>query len=89
LSESERDFPCPWITRTISIHWNGSIVQCDADWDDKDVLGNVNTITIKDIWDGELAKNRERHWNKDYNFGNCDKCKDWQAGKSYFYYPEE
>ena len=89
VPNSERDFPCPWITRTMSIHWNGQVVQCDADWDNKDVVGDVNNQTIKEIWDGELHRRRERQWALDFAFGNCDKCKDWQAGTSYFYYPEK
>lgn len=88
LSDAERDFPCPWLNRTISIHWNGAVVQCDADWDDKDVVAHFPEKSIKQIWDSELAEKRERHMNLDFDFGNCKDCKDWQAGKSYFYYPK-
>jgi len=49
LQDSQRDFPCPWLNRTISIHADGNIVQCDADWDDKNVIGNVNNKSIKEI----------------------------------------
>ena len=87
VPDSERDFPCPWITRTLSVHWNGAVVQCDADWDDKDVVGDANTQSLKQIWDGALASRRDRHWKLDFDFGNCNKCKDWQAGKSYYFYP--
>lgn len=33
LPESERTFPCPWLTRTVSIHWTGKLAQCDADFE--------------------------------------------------------
>lgn len=88
IPDSDRDFPCPWLTRTISIHSSGAIVQCDADWDDKDVLGNIKDTTIKEVWDTVLAEKREKHWKLDFDFGNCNKCKDWQAGKSYYHYPD-
>ena len=85
IPDSERTFSCPWLTRTVSIHWDGSIAQCDADWDDKYNVGNINDSSIKEVWDGKLSEIREKHWNKDFNFEPCNSCKDWQAGRSYFY----
>jgi len=84
IPDSER-IPCSWLTRTVSIHWDGTIAQCDADWDNKYNVANVNTTTIKDAWNGELAKRRERHWEGDFDFEPCKSCKDWQSGRSYYY----
>ncbi len=88
LPDSERDFPCPWLTRTVSIHWNGKFAQCDADYEGIYSPGNLSTTSIKKIWRGELANRREKHWNLDFSHELCVKCKDWQAGRSQFYYPK-
>lgn len=88
LPDSSRDFPCPWLTRTVSIHWTGKFAQCDADYEGLYSPGDIRTQTIKEVWDGELAKRREKHWAGDFNHDLCKDCKDWQAGRSQFFYPE-
>jgi len=80
-------FPCAWLTRTVSVHWDGTFAQCDADHEGIYSPGNILSMTIKEIWTTEIAKRRARHWNKDFNFEPCKDCKDWLAGRSYFYYP--
>ena len=89
LPDSERDFPCSWLTRTVSIHWNGKFAQCDADYDGKYSPGDLLSSSIKELWQGELAKRREKHWNLDFTHDLCSECKDWQAGRSIFIYPPE
>ena len=89
LPESERNFPCPWLVRTVSIHWTGKFAQCDGDYEGNYGPGDIRENTIKEIWNGELQKRRERHWNGDFSHDLCKQCKDWQAGRSEFYYPKE
>lgn len=89
LPDSIRDFPCPWLTRTISIHWSGRVAQCDADYEAEYSPGDINKESIKEIWSKELAKRREKHWQNDFSHELCSKCKDWQAGRSSFYYPDD
>lgn len=88
LEKKDRDFPCPWLIRTMSIHVDGTIAQCDADWDDKYNLSNLRDKTIKEIWNEDLKAIRDKHWNLNFESEPCCDCKDWQAGRSYFYYPE-
>jgi radical SAM protein with 4Fe4S-binding SPASM domain len=88
LENSERTFPCPWLTRTVSIHWNGKFGQCDADFEGQYSPGDIRTQTISEVWNGELAKRREKHLAGDFSHDLCTTCKDWQAGRSAFYYPE-
>ena len=87
LPETERTFPCPWLTRTVSIQWNGKFGQCDADYEGEHSPGDIRTQTIKEVWDGELAIRRERHWSGDFTHELCKECKDWSAGRSQFFYP--
>jgi radical SAM protein with 4Fe4S-binding SPASM domain len=88
LADSERTFPCPWLTRTVSIHWTGKFGQCDADFEGSYSPGDIRTESIKEIWNGELAKRRERHWAGDFSHDLCRNCRDWQAGRSAFFYPD-
>lgn len=87
LPDSERTFPCPWLTRTVSIHWNGRFAQCDADYEGEHSPGDIATSTIRQVWEGELAPRRERHWRLDFSQEPCRRCRDWQAGRSRFIHP--
>ena len=87
LPESERTFPCPWLTRTVSIHWSGRFAQCDADYEGEYSPGDIGTSSIKQVWEGELAPRRERHWRLDFTHELCQRCRDWQAGRSQFFHP--
>lgn len=82
-------FPCPWLLRTINIHWDGHATQCDADYEEKYAAGNITVQSIKEVWDGELAKRRERHWANDYQHPLCANCRDWSAGRAEFFYPTQ
>ena len=88
ISKGTNRFPCSWLTRTVSIHWDGTFAQCDADYEGLYTPGDLNKNTIQEIWDGEIAKRRKKHWSNDFDFEPCKNCKDWLAGRSYFYYPE-
>lgn len=89
LPDTERDFPCPWLIRTVSIQWTGKFNQCDADFEGTYSPGDIRTKSIKEVWNGELAARREKHWNMNFSHDLCKQCKDWQAGRSLFYYPED
>jgi radical SAM protein with 4Fe4S-binding SPASM domain len=89
MEQDQRVGPCPWLVRTVSIHWNGTVVQCDGDWDQRWPVGDLNRQTLEEVWLGELAKRRELHRSHDFDFDPCRNCKDWQAGLSEFYFPKE
>jgi sulfatase maturation enzyme AslB (radical SAM superfamily) len=81
-----RDYPCPWLNRTMSIHVTGQIAQCDAAWDGKHYHGDINFQTIAEAWNGRLAQIRARHWANDFDFEPCVSCNDWQCGLSDWVY---
>jgi sulfatase maturation enzyme AslB (radical SAM superfamily) len=83
-----RDFPCPWLIRTVSIQWDGKFAQCDADYEGTYHAGSIETMTIKQVWQGELALRREKHWNLDFGHPLCAVCRDWSVGRAEFFYPE-
>ncbi len=82
-------FPCPWLIRTMNVHWTGDVTQCDVDYEQLYPAGNLNRQSIRDIWMGALADRRERHWSGDYSFPLCKDCMDWAAGRADFLYVEE
>jgi MoaA/NifB/PqqE/SkfB family radical SAM enzyme len=51
--ESDVNYPCyrPWLTFTVL--WDGRVSLCCADFDGHTILGDLNSSTIRDIWNGE------------------------------------
>jgi radical SAM protein with 4Fe4S-binding SPASM domain len=85
ISNDDRTVPCPWLMRTMSIHWTGKVAQCDAEWNGERYVGDLNVHTIKEVWMDQLLGKRQRHLNNDFDFEPCRDCKDWQCGRSEFY----
>lgn len=79
--------PCPWLIRTMNVHWTGDVTQCDADFEQNYPAGNLNVQTIQAVWEDELAKRRQQHWEGDYSMPICRDCLDWAAGRAEFIYP--
>ncbi len=82
VNQEERNLPCTWLIRQMTVFWNGQVPQCDGDWDGKTSFGNVNENSLEEIWTGALKKIRDRHMNLSFKFSPCDVCEDWQAGMS-------
>ena len=59
-TQSDVNYPCyrPWLTFTVL--WDGRVSLCCADFDGRNILGDVNTSTIKDIWNAEPYRNARR-----------------------------
>ncbi|MFN7923656.1 MAG: radical SAM/SPASM domain-containing protein [Bryobacteraceae bacterium] len=85
LPDEVRTMPCPWLMRTMSIHWTGHVAQCDAEWNGERYVGDLNRQTIEEVWLGELLGKRQRHLNLDFSQEPCRDCKDWQCGLSEVY----
>jgi hypothetical protein len=47
------NYPCyrPWLTFTVL--WDGRVSLCCADFDGRHILGDLNTSSIKDVWNAE------------------------------------
>ena len=59
-TESDVNYPCyrPWLTFTVL--WDGRVSLCCADFDGSTILGDLNTSTIRDIWNAEPYRNARR-----------------------------
>ena len=86
IPSTERNIPCPWLMRTMSIHWTGMVAQCDAEWNGDRYMGDLNQQTIEEVWLDELLNRRRRHLQNDFDFEPCRDCKDWQCGRAEFYH---
>jgi MoaA/NifB/PqqE/SkfB family radical SAM enzyme len=58
--ESGVNYPCyrPWLTFTVL--WDGRVSLCCADFDGRTILGDLNSSTIRDIWNAEPYVNVRR-----------------------------
>ena len=58
--ESDVNFPCyrPWLTFTVL--WDGRVSLCCADFDGKTILGDLNTQTIEQVWNGDAYRTARR-----------------------------
>jgi radical SAM protein with 4Fe4S-binding SPASM domain len=61
---------CPYIFYSLSINWDGKVSLCFVDWSRGLIVGDLNTESFKDIWNGEalfnyqimhLSKKRKEH----------------------------
>jgi len=85
IPDKERNVPCPWLMRTMTIHWTGQVAQCDAAWNGDFYMGDVTKQTIKEVWLDKLLKRREKHLRNEFDFYPCNKCKDWQCARADIY----
>jgi len=65
--------PCYVLLNQIFILWDGRMVPCCMDWNCKMTLGDVNTQTIKEVWDSYTWM-REKHNNCDFDIPICIPC---------------
>ena len=59
-TESDVNYPCyrPWLTFTVL--WDGRVSLCCADFDGRTVLGDLNTSSIREIWNGDAYRTVRR-----------------------------
>lgn len=67
--------PCMVLWATLSIAWDGRVLGCAADLNGHEVLGDLNRLTMMDIWNSEkLQAYRELHSARRYR--DIDLCRD-------------
>ena len=77
--------PCADLWYKIAIHWNGDVSRCCFDWSYKNVLGNVNYKTVREIWnESGIRCLRMCHHKLDFD-GLCEGCDAWATEKEYEY----
>lgn len=67
---------CPRLFFATQIHFDGSVVTCDSDWNERYSFGNVTKESLTEIWNGKKYNEfRVKHLKKEGNlFPMCDGC---------------
>jgi radical SAM protein with 4Fe4S-binding SPASM domain len=65
---------CPYIFYHLTIHANGEISTCFVDWNHQNVLGNVNTNTLFDVWNGAKLRAMRIRQLQGKREGICSEC---------------
>ena len=73
-------WPCPQFWKRVTITHGGDVRFCVEDWFNKGLVGNIEELSIQEIWTSSLYdKFRELHltgrWGK---MNLCKNCQDWQ-----------
>lgn len=73
------DKPCVSVFSSMAINFDGDVQLCDSDVEQKVILGNIKTQTLKDIWNSEKFREiRQYHINGQRNkIEICKGCDHW------------
>jgi MoaA/NifB/PqqE/SkfB family radical SAM enzyme len=71
---SDVQYPCyrPWLTFTVL--WDGRVALCCADFDGRTILGDLNTSTIREIWNSDQYRAVRREHLESGGPGICRSC---------------
>ncbi len=71
-----RKDPCRLIWTEMVISWDGRVPLCCNDYDNRIILGDIKTDSIKKIWsEGKIKKIRNYHKNEEFNkVSICKNC---------------
>ncbi len=48
----ENYHPCNWLWKSLAIYWDGRVASCCADFSGDQVIGDVKTQSLREIWNG-------------------------------------
>ncbi len=80
MHHKTRTGPCPALWNCFFIAWDGRVALCFADADLREVMGDVNSESIEDIWTGKHLGKRRKHLDGIYD-GLCAGCSSQSAIK--------
>lgn len=77
--------PCADLWYKIAIHWNGDVSRCCFDWSFRNIVGNLNSQSVQELWNSsDVLSLRKRH--KELDFDSLCKCCDaWATEQEYDY----
>jgi MoaA/NifB/PqqE/SkfB family radical SAM enzyme len=72
-------YPCLYPWERLVVDPKGLLAFCPADWTYSSPAGDLRTLTIKEIWQGEfMQKLREAHLTNNFSCHKfCGQCPDW------------
>jgi len=67
----------PW--HSLAVNWNGLVSVCCVDWAFNTIVGDFNSQSLVEIWNGEkIKKFRQMHLNHDFSNASCKNCTSWK-----------
>lgn len=70
--------PCLYLWRSLVVQWDGTIVLCCNDFDNKIVGGDANRQSLREVWNSPLMRDlRARHLRGDFGTPICRDCREW------------
>lgn len=48
----ENYHPCNWLWKSMAIYWDGRVASCCADFSSDQIIGDVKTQSLREIWNG-------------------------------------
>lgn len=77
-SKDQTGYPCMRLWQTFTVLWDGRVSICCVDYEGSEILGDLRTQSMRDIWEGtRLAEIRK--WHKQGEFGKVPICGDCTA----------
>jgi radical SAM protein with 4Fe4S-binding SPASM domain len=78
--ESAQVIPCVFLFSSLAIHADGSVGQCNVDYNSVAQLGDIQNSSIKEIWGGDrINKLRESHLHgRRLTMPLCRECSVWE-----------
>jgi MoaA/NifB/PqqE/SkfB family radical SAM enzyme len=50
--QGQHYFPCNWLWKSMAIYWDGTVPACCADFTNEQIVGDLNSDSLMDIWNG-------------------------------------
>ena len=76
------DNTCPWIYYSMAIHVNGNVVPCCRDPKGTEVMGNIFTQSLDEIWNGEPYRDLRARIQRDQgSVGICKLCSSYPVSR--------
>lgn len=78
--KEEVRLPCSILWKRVEINYYGDLKYCEFDWENREVVGNVRNLSIKEIWNSERYKQLRRlHIEKRFSeIPLCSVCKSYR-----------
>lgn len=56
----ERYFACNWLWKSMAVHWDGQVSSCCADFGGKQIVGDLRSQSLAEIWNGPAMRAMRR-----------------------------
>ena len=83
ICKTKDRFPCVMLWQQLVFNWDGTVSICPIDFCLKGKVGDINTQSIKQIWDSDkMQRYRIDHLEAIYRLIPCRDCDDWKCIKA-------